>query len=45
MFGSGNTTLKIFREEMNDSMKIIKSIEKSGLLMKSVSKTVKNGAK
>ena len=38
MFGSGNTTLKIFKIEMNDIMKIIKSIEKSGLLTKAVSK-------
>ena len=37
MFGSGNTTLIISNEEMNDIMKIIKSLEKSGLLIKGVS--------
>ena len=37
MFGSGNATLIISNEEMNDIMKIIKSLEKSGLLIKGVS--------
>ena len=41
MFGSGNTSLIISNEEMNDVMKIIKSLAKSGLLIKSVSKTIK----
>ena len=41
MFGSGVTTLTIFNEEMNDIMKIIKSLEKSGLIIKSVSETIK----
>ena len=36
-FGSGVTTLIISNKEMND-MKIVKSIEESGLLMKLVSK-------
>ena len=45
IFGSGNTTLIISNEEMNDIMKIIKSLEESGLLIKSVSKTIKNKAK
>ena len=27
MFGSGNTTLIISNEEMNDKMKIVKSLE------------------
>ena len=40
MFGSGNTTLIISNEEMNDIMKIVKSLEKSGLL-----ETTKNEAK
>ena len=31
MFGSGNTTLMILNEEMNDIMEIIKSLEESGL--------------
>ena len=42
MFGSGKTTLIISNEEMNDIMKIVKSLEESGLLMKDVSKTIKN---
>ena len=37
MLGSGKTTLIIFNEEMNDIMKIIKSLEKSGLLIKGIS--------
>ena len=45
MFGSGNTTLIISNEKMNDVMKIIKSLAKSGLLIKSVSKTIKNETK
>ena len=44
MFGSGTMTLIISNEEMNDT-KIVKSLEESGLLIKSVSKTIKNGAK
>ena len=39
------TTLIIYNEEMNDIIKIIKSLEKSGLLIKGVSKTIKNEAK
>ena len=42
MFGSGKTTLIISNEEMNDIMKIVKSLEESGLLMKDVSETIKN---
>ena len=34
MFGSGNTTLTILNEEMNYIMKIVKSFEESGLLIK-----------
>ena len=40
-FGSGMTTLIISNEEMNDIMKIIKSLEESGLLIKGVSETIK----
>ena len=36
MFGSGMTTLIISNEEMNDIMKIVKSLEESGLLIKAV---------
>ena len=42
MFGSGTTTLIIFNEELNDLMKIINYLEKSGLLKKSVIETIKN---
>ena len=45
MFGSGNTTLIISNEELNDIMKIIKSLEEPGLLIKGVSETIKNKAK
>ena len=45
MFGSGMTTLIISNEEMNDIMKIIKSLEESGLLIKGMSKKIKNEAK
>ena len=41
MFGSGFTTLIISNEEMNDIMKIVKSLEESGLLIKSVKKQLK----
>ena len=37
--------LIISNEEMNDIMKIIKSLEESGLLIKGVSETIKNEAK
>ena len=45
MFGSGTTTLIISNEEMNDIIKIVKSLEESGLLIKDVSKTIKNESK
>ena len=45
MFGSGTTTLIISIEEMNDIMKIVKSLEESDLLIKGVSETIKNEAK
>ena len=41
-FGSGNSTLTISNEETSDIMKINKSLEESGLLIKSVSETIKN---
>ena len=44
MFGSGVPTLIISNEEMNDVMKIVKSFEESGLLIKGVSETIKNDA-
>ena len=45
MFRSRNTTLTISNEEMNDIMKIIKFLEESGLLIKSVNETIKTEAK
>ena len=45
MFGSSNMTLIISNEEMNNIMKIVKSLEESGLLIKDVSKTIRNEAK
>ena len=38
-FGSDMTKLIICDKEMNDTMKIVKYLEKSGLLIKDVSKT------
>ena len=45
MFGSGMTALKMSNEEMNDIMKVVKWLEESGLLIKDVSKTIKNEVK
>ena len=45
MFGTGTTTLILINEEMNDIMKIVKSLGESGLLIKDASETVKNEAK
>ena len=45
MFGSGTKTLIISNEEMNDIMKIVKSLEESSLLIKGVRETIKNEAK
>ena len=45
MFGSGTTTLIIFNEEMNDIVKMIKSLEETGLLIKGVSETIENEVK
>ena len=45
MFVSGAMTLRTRNEEINDIMKIIKSLEESGLLIKGISKTTKNEAK
>ena len=45
MFRSGSTTSIVTNEEINDIKKIIKSLEESGLLIKGVSKAIKNEAK
>ena len=39
------TTLIVSNENLNDVMKIVKSLEESGLLIKDVSETIKNEAK
>ena len=46
ILGSGhNTTLIISNDEMEDILKIVKSLENSGLLLEGVSETIKNEAK
>ena len=46
ILGSGNmTTLIISNDEINDIIKIVKSLEDSGLLLKGVSETVQNEVK
>ena len=43
--GSGTKTLIISNEEMNDIMKIIQALEDSNILLKGVTKTIKNETK
>ena len=45
IYESGNTKLITANKEMNNIMKIIKSLEESGLLIKGVSETIKKEAK
>ena len=45
IYGSGTTTLVISNEEMNDIMKIVQASEDSNVLLKGVTKTVKNETK
>ena len=45
ILGSGTTALIIWNIEINNNMKIFKSLEESGLLTKSLSETIKNEAK
>ena len=45
IFESGMTKLIISNEEMSDIIKIVRSPEKSGLIIKVVSKTIKTAAK
>ena len=44
-YGSGNTTLIISNEEMNDLIKIIQVLENSNILLKEVTNTIKNETK
>ena len=45
IYGSGTTALIISNEEVNNLMKIVKSLEESGLVVKGVSETIKNEGK
>ena len=45
MLGSGTTTLIISNDEMNDIIKIVKSLENSGVSLKGVSETIQHEAK
>ena len=45
ILGSGNTTLIISNEEMNDVIKIVQALEHSNILLKGVTETVKNETK
>ena len=43
--GSGTTTLIISNEEINDIMKIVQALDDSNILLKRVTKTIKNETK
>ena len=43
--GSGTTTLIISKEEMNSIMKIVKALEDSNILVKGVTKSIRNETK
>ena len=43
--GAGTTTLIISNDEMDDILKIVKSLENSSLLLKGVSETIQHEAK
>ena len=45
MHGSGTTTLKVSNKEMNDIMKIVQALEDSNILLKGVTKIIKNQTK
>ena len=45
MLGSGTTTLIISNDEMNDILKMVKSLEDSNVLLKGVSETIEHEAK
>ena len=45
ILGSGNTTLIISNEEMNDVIKIVQALEDSNILLKGVTEAVKNETK
>ena len=43
--GSGTTTLIVSHKEMNDIMKTVQALEDSNILLKGVTKTIKNETK
>ena len=45
ILGSGNTTLIISNEELNEIMKIIRALENSNILLKGITKTIINETK
>ena len=45
IYGSGKTTLIISNEEMNDIMKIVQALEDSNILLKGLTKKIKNETK
>ena len=45
MLGSGTTTLIISNDEINDIIKLVKSLENSGVLLKGVSETIQHETK
>ena len=45
MHGSGNTTIIISNEGMNDIMKIVQALEDSNILLKGLTKTTKDETK
>ena len=45
IYGSGTTALIITNEEMEDIMKVVKSLGESGLLIKGTSETIENEVK
>ena len=45
LLGSGSTTLIISNDEMDDILKIVKSLENSGVLLKGVGETIQHEAK
>ena len=45
IYGSGTTTLVISNEEMNDIIKIVQALEDSNILLKGLTKTIKNETK
>ena len=45
IYGSGTTSLVISNEEMKGIMKLVKSLQESGLLIKGISETIRNETK